>query len=314
MTAHLHTAPNARQGFTLVELMVVIVIISILSSLMLAGLAGVRQRAKVDKTRSTIRKIHEIVMPQYESYQTRRVYTNNDNGTAPSSRLALEQNRLKNKRRLQLFEMPDTWADVGTFVSGTLTLPVISGTADLLASLRTAPARSHAKAKLLGPSPDNESAECLYQVAVRSGLAADAVEAFRGDEVGNVDGDSSPEFIDAWGKPIIYIRWAPGFSSPLSPLQLANATVSHDPLDAANTDSVGYALYPLIVSRGADGLIGLNDLVQNGWSQYVMSPGLGSLVGLINSGTISPSPGSIDASNQSAYRDNITNHDLTSKR
>ena len=59
------TTTPSRNGFTLVELMVVIVIISILSALTLSGLAGARQRAKIDKTKSTIRKLHEIVIPQY---------------------------------------------------------------------------------------------------------------------------------------------------------------------------------------------------------------------------------------------------------
>jgi prepilin-type N-terminal cleavage/methylation domain-containing protein len=60
-------------GFTLVELMVVLVIIAMLASLTLGGLAGVRNRAKIDKTKSTIRKLHETLMPLYESYASRRV-------------------------------------------------------------------------------------------------------------------------------------------------------------------------------------------------------------------------------------------------
>jgi len=311
MPSRLHYAPNPRGGFTLVELMVVIVIISILSSLMLAGLAGVRQRAKIDKTKSTIRKIHELVMPQYESYELRRVYTNNDNGTAPSTRTLLERNRLWNKRRLQVFEMPDTWTDVGTFVSGTLTLPVVSGTADLLASLRTAPARSHARAKLLSPSPANESAECLYQVTLRGGLNPDAGESFRGDEVGNTDNDSAPEFIDAWGKPIIFLRWAPGFSnnvaySPsLSPVQIADAIASHDPNDPQRVDTNGYALFPLIVSGGADELTGLT-VLSGGWA----AAGVSTLLAHEGPKLV----GEPDSSSPPAYRDNITNHDLMSKR
>ena len=311
MAYHRLYAPNARRGFTLVELMVVLVIISILSALTLAGLAGARQRAKIDKTKSTIRKIHEIVMPQYESYQTRRVYTNNDNGSAPASKTAFEQNRLINKRRLQLFEMPDTWADVGTLVSGTLSLPVISGTADLLVSLKTAPARSHARAKQLGASTDNESAECLYQIAVRSGVNADASESFRGDEVGNIDGDSAPEFIDAWGKPIIFLRWAPGFSQnptyspPLSPVQIADATVAHDPLDPQRVDPTGYAMWPLIVSGGADELTGLT-VLSRGWA----IAGVTTLLAQEGPKLV----GEPDSSSPPSYRDNITNHDLMSKR
>jgi prepilin-type N-terminal cleavage/methylation domain-containing protein len=64
--------PGSRGAFTLIELMVVIVILAILASLTLSGLNGARQRAKIDKTRSTIRKLHEIVIPIYESYVEKR--------------------------------------------------------------------------------------------------------------------------------------------------------------------------------------------------------------------------------------------------
>ena len=64
---------GTRRAFTLIELLVVFIIISILSSLMLAGLAGARQRAKTDKTKSTIRKIDSVIRPMFDSYRTRRV-------------------------------------------------------------------------------------------------------------------------------------------------------------------------------------------------------------------------------------------------
>ena len=60
-------------AFTLIELLVSLVILSILAGLSLSGLAASRQRSKIDKTRSTIRKLHEILMPQYESYLLRSI-------------------------------------------------------------------------------------------------------------------------------------------------------------------------------------------------------------------------------------------------
>ena len=105
------TVPNqpARRAFTLVELMVVIMIIAILSSLTLAGLSGVRQRAREDKTKSTIRKIDAVIRPMYDSYRTRRVQVTP--GLAPPA-AALE--KLVRLRRLMVFEMPDSWSDVPT--------------------------------------------------------------------------------------------------------------------------------------------------------------------------------------------------------
>ncbi len=43
----------------------------------------------------------------------------------------------------------------------------------------------------------------------------DAREVFKPADVADVDQDGFPEFIDAWGKPIRFLRWAPGFLSDL---------------------------------------------------------------------------------------------------
>jgi prepilin-type N-terminal cleavage/methylation domain-containing protein len=102
-TPSISSRRRQRSAFTLVELMVTMVIIAMLASLTLAGLAGARQRAKIDKTRSTIRKINEIILPQYESYLTRRV------PVTGGDRTAIAQSRLLNKRRLMTLEMPDQW-------------------------------------------------------------------------------------------------------------------------------------------------------------------------------------------------------------
>ena len=275
------------RAFTLVELLVVIVILSILGSLSLAGLNVGRQRAKRDATSATIRKIHEAVTEQYESYPSR--ITNS--GTAALNQL----------RRIVVEEMPDSWTDVFTVTSG---------------SCKTAPGLAYARYKQLALSnpaklTDNASAECLYMIITRSGYSSSTLEQFRPQEIGDTDGDGLREFLDSWGNPILFIRWAPGFS-PYSIVQEPDPSKSHDPLDVTHADPNGYALHPLIVSRGADGLIGLNDIVTGGWSQYFTTPGLASIVDLVTQ-KISPSPGSVDSSNPTAYRDNITNHELMAR-
>jgi len=282
------TQMRPPRAFTLVELLVVIVILTILGSLSLAGLNVGRQRAKVDATASTIRKLNETVMEQYESY--------------PSRIIASGTSGLNQLRRIMVEEMPDTWSDVFTVASG---------------SCKTAPGRAYARYKQLTLSnaaklSDNASAECLYMIVTRSGYDPSALDQFRPLEVGDTDGDGLREFLDAWGNPILFIRWAPGFST-LSPVQEPDSTKNHDPLDSSFADPNGYALYPLIVSRGADGLIGLNDIVAGGWSQYFATPALASVINLVTNAPIAPSPGSIDLANPTAYRDNITNHALMAR-
>ena len=43
----------------------------------------------------------------------------------------------------------------------------------------------------------------------------EAREQFNESEIGDVDEDGCPEFIDGWGRPIMFLRWAPGFRSDL---------------------------------------------------------------------------------------------------
>jgi prepilin-type N-terminal cleavage/methylation domain-containing protein len=284
--------PNARRGFTLVELMVVLVIIGLLASLTLAGLAGVRQRAKEAKTKSTIRKVHEIIMPQYESYLRRRVPFTRD----PTNPIATASNRLVALRRLMVREMPDSWGDVYDSVSD---LPA-PATAD--AYLATGPVRMYATMKTLQRIATNGNAECLYMCVAFGGSEPDVLEQFRSDEIGDRDGDGAPEFLDAWNEPIIFLRWAPGFTGQ-SPIQLATI---RDPFDPESADPNGYALVPLIASGGSDKTIALWFELAGGWQQWESSPGLQTIVTLSN-----PLLGSIAGAAEA--RDNITNHDFLKK-
>jgi hypothetical protein len=261
-----------------------------------------RQRAKIDKTKSTIRKLHEIIVPHYESYVRRRVPLS----VPPASRAdarEIARIRLKNIRMLLVREMPDCWDDVYDVAA----VGALSGSNAYLA---TGPVRAYAAMKALGPTSGNGNAECLHMVVWRGIGAPEVMEHFRQDEVGDIDGDGASEFLDGWNRPLVYLRWAPGFSSTaatrLSPVQFADPTNYHDPFDPQRVDVNGYALIPFIASAGPDGLLGFNDLPTGGWQQFMASPGLGTIVGLFNPALGSPS-------NPAALRDNITNHDLTTK-
>jgi prepilin-type N-terminal cleavage/methylation domain-containing protein len=336
MVFHRSTPTPARRGFTLVELMVVFVILSILASLTLAGLNVARGRSKYAKTRSTITKINSVIQPFYESFENRRVGGPMVRAMAPTpadgfqydsyidssvtpnriygpkvgnvwgtpstlpSKLALGV--LARRRLLMLHEMPDAWTDVRNGVAD-----VMTGTPLLPPYAKTGAVRGYAAFKASrGPSPTHESAECLYMIVTRSGDEPYAVEQFHSAEVGDKDGDGAPEFLDAWGNPIIFLRWAPGFSSPYSQTQVANAGTFHDPMDMQKVDADAFALLPLIVSGGDDGLTGL--LVPAAPDLW---PNL-DLTSLVKS---AQAPAGIlgqpDPGNPTAYRDNVTNHDIS---
>jgi prepilin-type N-terminal cleavage/methylation domain-containing protein len=296
--------PRPCRGFTLVELLVTIVIISILASLTLAGLAGVRQRGKIEKTRSTIRKLHEIVMPQYESYLTQRVQLPPAlTGTGP-------YRKLKAIRALIAQEMPDQWLDV--FTPSTISLPHSGG--GPVISPATAPTRRYAalKGSISGipASPTiYGSAECLFMVVARSGFAAEEFEFFRADEVTDINNNGAPEFADGWGRPIAFIRWPAGFQSIAQPPDVSGNPDPFDPMRVSGD----YGLVPLIFSGGPDESLNPPLGSANGYDVQTFGPWLGASADTLLATTRQGSPLLIGTAGSSA-RDNITNHDLMSKR
>ena len=284
----------AETGFTLIELMVVLVILSVLASLSLAGLNVGRQRAKKDKTASTIAKLNDIILEQYEGYSTRL------KGTSRAQLGAL--------RATMVEEMPDAWANV-------------------LSSPSTASGRAYKNYKQAGATSSYQGAECLFMIITRSGYAPDAIESFRPDEVGDADQDKMKEFLDGWGHPIAFLRWAPGFSAfpdgtaSYSPVQIADSVNNHDPLDLGQptpNDSSAFAMVPLIYSPGPDedgssssSGYGLLTTGTAGWPTLPADLEQGICVRQDSSGK--GLIGAPDPDNPKAFRDNITNHDIMAR-
>jgi hypothetical protein len=377
-------------------MLVVLVILGVLTSLSLAGLAGAALRGRAEKTKSTIRKLNEIVMPHYEGYLRRRVaftlagagppaassgeafdfYTNTLTGstfgprppsgtaawpavTGANSTRAKGQARLQKLRALLIYEMPDSWMDVRINSAPTTptTPPFLlnSGSFAIPPSLQTGAVRAYASylnsfpgitGTSTPPVMDSfGSAECLHMLVSRSMMEPTAMEQFRSDEIGDFDKDGAPEFLDGWSNPLLFLRWAPAASSPLasgsagikSPIQIADPIRQHDPFDPQRVDSGGFALYPLIISSGPNGLsglIGTGTSQSNCWSAAVYGSvtsgtSLLSLTGTsaASPGTIAPSgtaigatvlmtglpAGCVNPSQPTGYFDNITNHDLIRK-
>jgi hypothetical protein len=115
-------------------------------------------------------------------------------------------------------------------------------------------------------SRDQQGAECLYLIisALREGDSC-ALDFFRPNEIGDTDGDRMLEILDGWGRPIDFLRWAPGYrvDAPAgsSTMQIADAVKAPDPFDPLRVDphwqdpnpaKHPFALYPLVFSAGRD--------------------------------------------------------------
>jgi len=254
MSSHRDVPRRSNHGFTLVELLVTVAIIAILSSLSLAGLSVARQRVKADRTELTIRKIHEVIMPHYERFLT-RTFPLVSNTT---SLLAIQHQNsaakaveLLTKRRALVLELPDGWADLidaGTFPPALALNPPLAPFTSAAERMRSIAAGNNRAGRF-------SDAECLWAIVMRGGFADPAiVENFREDEFGDKDNNGAREFIDGWGNPIRFLRWAPAFVSRYQPDPASTAVTSHDVFDQGGRDPLARTtLFPLIFSCGPDG-------------------------------------------------------------
>ena len=121
-----------------------------------------------------------------------------------------------------------------------------------------------------GNVAENAAAECLYMIVMS---IPNAAEQFHASDIGDVDNDGLPEFVDAWGRPIRFLRWPAGFymdpdnnyngdsNLQFGPKILSggatNPKYQPDPFDPRNILQE-CAVYPLIYSAGPDGIYDIN--------------------------------------------------------
>lgn len=295
--------------------MVTITIIGILTGAVMGALQMSRRSANESKTKSIIVKLNNVMMQRYESYMTRRV-----NIPAPAGLTAAQlaawnrplnaaRRRLDAIRDLMRMEMPDSQADVVTPPTS-MTYPYcptpISIPEPGLHRLYRAPANL--------PTANFDSAQCLF-MAVSMG-SPEAMEQFNQSEIGTVTGTDAAGnpvtrrvFIDGWGTPIAWLRWAPGFVRPNSDIQTGNPGIDFDPFDPrrVDVDAAGqpraFHLIPLICSAGANRRFGITDL-------DATTRGT-----ILNSSNLFAAPATLGAPvttgpNVGTHYDNITNHHI----
>ena len=186
----------SRRSFTLVELLIVIAIIALLASSILFAMWNVMEDAKRTRTETQITRINAIMLEKYQSYQTRALPLQIPPRTPPAAAATMRLNALREMMRM---EMPDRVTDV------TDGPRVLTSNPSVWLTYRRQATKTW--------TPIYQGAECLYLI-LRNTRDADtsALDFFNENEVGDVDEDGMLEILDGWGKPIGFLRWAPGYS------------------------------------------------------------------------------------------------------
>lgn len=261
-----------RAGFTLIELMTVVLVISILASTILFAMYGAVQEAKEARTRTQIARINDLIMTRWESYRTRpiRVRSSVLNSNNPN---VVATARLNALRDLMRMELPDRKADIADDPVSGIPRPAVS-----LRFKRIYDANEMTWTK------EYEDAECLYLILQSiNENGTNGLDFIHESEIGDKDGDGMLEIWDAWGTPLAFLRWPAGyvehhfvdsnnvthivpsysnlqtadpvnFPDPFNPLkvQQRSSMTPSDPGIRSNDYLFNFALFPLIASAGPD--------------------------------------------------------------
>jgi hypothetical protein len=275
-------------------------------------------------------------MERYEGYRTRAV----------PLRLNVRQNflqsptgsafqRLMALRELMRMELPDRKSDIVDLNNGAVRQPsalVGIPTASLVKSYYRAAARATG-GNLARWTPEHESAECLYLIiSTMHDGDKNAIDFFMSEEIGDTDGDGMKEILDAWGTPLTFLRWAPGYvTNPWDPARGSMLTTQTHPALDANGNVIPYTpdpfdpvkagpnsknadvtlrpfeLRPLILSAGNDKELGIivTDLDNNNNPVSAFYPSPPDPYMMVQGGQRRLGEPLLGTN---AYADNITNH------
>ncbi len=267
-----------RGGFTIIELLVVLVIISILAALSVGVIGGMMESARRAATSATLSKIDgriksrlqtlgEIDLTQYEIL-AEGLGARSDRSVEKTvlARKILYKEALPQSWNEFAERFPETWDDIyseaqaslGNTVAGGPHPPGLPSTPESIAA---------------------ESAEVLYYTLTRApipgqgrrkaitGFGQTDADEFSDDELKDTDGDGLLELVDAWETPLRFYRWPTRLirdssnptTDPVLPAELANAKAlipSLTTVDAAAKDADDP--YDVIVDMINDGVFSLN--------------------------------------------------------
>jgi type II secretory pathway pseudopilin PulG len=302
-------------GLTLVELLVTIGLITMVSSMFLVAYRAAATEASNIRTQGTIRKINEVLMARMQEYESYPVNFIKDAANPyslaipeeateflppndpefESKGILVERIRVMILRDIIAQEMPDHVHDIKTIApimrrywTGLVVRRNVNN-AQQITPIFTAgsesPKAARLKSRLAQTRADwNDfvtNDELLYLIIEDSTLnGSSALELFGRSEIGDTDNDGFLELLDAYRRPIRWVRWPTGFPETIRfHPDLLDPSLNNDgfsgnaladPIDSRRADP-GYRLreqqtkvykpsaiaFPMVVSAGPDGTPGV---------------------------------------------------------
>lgn len=225
-----HQSPcenNARCGFTLIEILIVLMVVSFLMATLGVTISNMLASAKEAQTIATLEKIDGLIAERQQGLE--RVYflgrdfrryveafhekllegdpANNVPQLYGISSKAVEAGARKDFFRR---EFPQRFAEMvdadGDGIPDRIQFDEVygQGTGSIVWDGATP------RQKPTGHQLETESSELLYFALTRMstyGVAPVGSDAFKTQEVADTDGDGLMEFVDGWGRPLRFYRW-----------------------------------------------------------------------------------------------------------
>lgn len=179
-----HNSNRPQRGFTIIELMIVILIISLLLLLVVPLVSDVLGTSRAAATRTTVKKIHELLQKRQDAF----------NRDFP------KWFKRTRGRDYQPFNIHDIRDRKAKFMAMFLVVD---------------PQQGIGRANTL-----EENAKRLYELLTKQetfGTAAADSSEFTGTEILIDPNDNRPYFVDSWGEPIVYYPYPTRLFRPEGP-------------------------------------------------------------------------------------------------